>query len=54
MYKYILESVSQINWMGIAPLVLFFSFFMVMLIRVLREDKTHVSKMAQMPLEKDS
>ena len=54
MYKYILESVSQINWMGILPLVLFFSFFTIMLIRVLREDKTHVSNMAQMPLEKDS
>ncbi|NNE27705.1 MAG: cytochrome C oxidase Cbb3 [Saprospiraceae bacterium] len=54
MYKYILESVSQINWMGIAPLVIFFSFFTIMLIKVLREDKSHVSKMAQMPLDKNS
>ena len=53
MYKYILESVSQINWLGIIPLVLFFIFFTVTIIRVLRKDKGHIERMKQLPFEQD-
>ncbi|MBT8189388.1 MAG: hypothetical protein KJO50_06005 [Bacteroidia bacterium] len=53
MAKYILESVSQINWMGIVPLLIFFTFFVIMLISVLKKDKSYIRKMENLPLEKD-
>ena len=52
MYKYILESVDQINWLGIIPLVLFFVFFAIMLVRVLRHDKKYIEKMEKLPFDK--
>ena len=54
MYKYILESVDQINWLGIIPLVLFFTFFVLTSIRILRKDKGFIEKMSKLPLENDS
>jgi ABC-type uncharacterized transport system permease subunit len=53
MYKYILESVNEINWLGIVPLLIFFTFFCVMLIVVMRTKKDHIRKMEQLPLEND-
>lgn len=53
MYKYILESVNQINWLAIIPLLIFFIFFSVTIIRVIRKDKKFIDKMGNLPLEKD-
>ena len=51
MYKYILESVSGMNWMGVLPLVIFFIFFVITLVRVLRKDKDVIKKMENLPFE---
>ncbi len=51
MYKYILESVDNVNWLTIGPLILFFIFFCGILIRTWLIKKSHVEKMANMPLD---
>jgi len=53
MYKYILESVNNINWMAIIPLVIFFVFFVLMFIHVIRTEKSHIEKMSKLPLTND-
>ena len=53
MYKYILESVEQMNWLGVIPLLIFFTFFVILLIRVMRQDKGHIEKMEQLPFDND-
>lgn len=51
MYKYILQSIEGINWLAILPLILFFTFFLITTIRVLRQKKSFTEHMAQLPLE---
>lgn len=51
MYKYILESIDQINWLAIIPLIIFFLFFSMTVIRVMKEKKSHIEKMENLPLE---
>lgn len=51
MYKYLLESVDQINWLAIGPLLLFFVFFCVIVYRAIKLKKEHSEHMAQLPLE---
>jgi hypothetical protein len=53
MAKYILESVGNINWMAIGPLILFFIFFVIVTIRAVTIKKAHVEKMGQLPLEEE-
>ena len=53
MYKYILDSVEQIDWLAIIPLLVFFTFFVGMLIQVIREKKSFIEKMEKLPLEED-
>ena len=54
MYKYILESIDQINWLAIIPLIVFFCFFTLTIIRVIRKDKTFIEKMENMPLDEQN
>ena len=51
MYKYILESASQIDWMAIIPLMIFFCFFTVTLVVTMRKKKSFIDHMKNMPLE---
>ena len=51
MYKYILESFENINWLAIIPLLIFFLFFTVTTIRVMRKKKSFIEKMEKLPLE---
>ena len=51
MYKYILESVSGINWMGVLPLIIFFIFFVITLVRVFKTDKEDIRKLENLPFE---
>ncbi len=51
MYKYILESVENINWLAIVPLIIFFLFFTVTIILVMRKKKSFIDKMGNLPLE---
>jgi hypothetical protein len=54
MYKYILESAGDINWMAISALITFFTVFMVSIVLVLRTNKDYIDKMAHLPLEDDT
>ena len=51
MYKYILESIDNINWLAIIPLLIFFIFFTVTSIRAMRAKKSYIEKMENLPLE---
>jgi hypothetical protein len=54
MFKYILESAGNINWMAIAALLTFFTVFMVSTVLVLKSDKKYIDKMANLPFEEDN
>lgn len=51
MYKYILESAGNINWMAIFALLTFFTVFVVSAYTVLIQGKEFTDKMSKMPLE---
>ncbi len=51
MFKYILESAGNINWMAISALITFFAIFMVTLILVFKQNPAYIEKMASMPLD---
>lgn len=53
MYKYILESAGNINWMALFALITFFSVFMISIWLVFRDSKDYISKMEHLPLEDD-
>jgi len=51
MYRNILQSIEDIQKWPVIGLVIFFVFFIVVLIRVLRTDKKFDEKMKNLPLE---
>lgn len=51
MYKYILDSVENIDWLAIGPLIIFFIFFTGVTIVTLRKNKSFIKKMGEMPLD---
>jgi hypothetical protein len=51
MYKYILESAGNINWMAVFALLTFFFIFVISAYAILVKSKAYVDKMAHMPLE---
>jgi len=53
MYKYILESVENLNWLAVVALVLFFSIFVVSTIWIMAKKKDFIDRMSHMPLEDD-
>ena len=53
MYKYILESSGNINWMALFALITFFTVFLISTYLVLRKDKDYLEKMAALPLDED-
>ncbi|MCB0687653.1 MAG: hypothetical protein KDC53_14055 [Saprospiraceae bacterium] len=53
MYKYLLQSVENINWLAIIPLLIFFIFFVSVTIIALRKNKSYVDKMGRLPLEEE-
>ena len=52
MYKHILESAGNINWMAIGALITFFTVFVVSVILVFKKDSSYLKKMSDMPLDK--
>lgn len=54
MYKYILQSIENINWLAIGPLILFFLFFVLVSLSALRKKKSFIEKMGNLPLEEDA
>lgn len=51
MFKYILETAGNINWMAIAALMTFVTIFLVSTTVVLRRDTAFIDHMAHLPLE---
>ena len=51
MYKYILETAGNINWMALFALVTFFLVFMISLYMVFIKGKDYSKRMAHLPLE---
>ena len=54
MYKYILQSVSNINWLAMISLVSFFVVFLSSIVWAVGSRKEHIDHMANLPLEKES
>ncbi|MCB0617367.1 MAG: hypothetical protein KDC43_03140 [Saprospiraceae bacterium] len=54
MFKYILESAGDINWMAIFALLTFFTVFGVSLYVIFRRDKDFIDHMANLPLEEEA
>lgn len=54
MYKHILETAGNINWMAIAALLTFVTVFLVSAILVFSKDKQFIHKMANLPFEGES
>jgi hypothetical protein len=52
MYKHILESAGNINWMAIGALITFFTIFIVSAILIFNKDSSYLKKMSEMPLDK--
>lgn len=53
MYKYILESAGNINWMALFALLTFFFVFTTSAILIFRKNNSHINHMASLPLEDD-
>lgn len=53
MYKYILESAGNINWMALFALLTFFLVFTISAFLILRRDRDYSRRMAAMPLEEE-
>lgn len=51
MYKNILQAIAGIGIFPLISLLLFFSFFVLVLIWFFRADKEHMQRMAQLPLD---
>jgi len=50
MYKQILESVQNVEIWPTISLVIFFVFFVLLIIWVIRTDKKHIQKMKELPM----
>ena len=51
MYKYLLESTGNIDWMAIFALITFVLIFVIATANILRRDSAFIEKMANMPLD---
>lgn len=51
MYKYILQTAGEINWMALFALITFVFVFVVSLIAVFGSSKSYIHKMSHLPLE---
>ena len=54
MYKHILESAGNINWMAVFALITFFALFIISIIAVFGKNKAYIEKMSNLPLEEDN
>lgn len=54
MYKYLLESAGDINWMAVFPLIVFIAFFSIVILVTFLRKKEHISHLAQLPFDHDS
>ena len=53
MYKYLLQSVENMNGLAVFSLVLFFAIFLGSTIWIMTRKKDYIDKMSNMPLDDD-
>lgn len=53
MYKYILESSQDINWMALFALITFFAVFGISAWLAIRKDKDEIERISSLPLDID-
>ncbi|MBK9015373.1 MAG: hypothetical protein IPM82_15665 [Saprospiraceae bacterium] len=51
MFKHILQSEGDINWLAIVALVLFFAIFLFSTVWILTRKKDYVDKVSRLPLD---
>lgn len=54
MYKYILESAGNINWMAVFALTTFVSIFCISAYLVFKKDKEELNRLSSLPLTDDN
>lgn len=54
MYKYIIKTMGNVDWMAVVPLVLFFAVFIGTAFVWFRKEQKEVNKMANIPLDDGS
>ena len=54
MFKHILESAGEINWMAISALLTFFTVFMVSTILAIKSNPKHIDRMANLPFDDEN
>lgn len=54
MFKEVLQSINGIEIFAIISLILFFTLFILLSVKLLRMDKNYLKNMAQLPLETDN
>lgn len=53
MYKYILESAGNINWMALFSLLTFMTIFLISALLIFKKDKEKIKHMSELPLSND-
>ncbi|MEM6764940.1 MAG: hypothetical protein AAF824_18175 [Bacteroidota bacterium] len=53
MYKDVLRSIDDISLFPVIAILIFFVFFLLLGIRVVKMDKKHVNKMSSLPLDEE-
>jgi hypothetical protein len=53
MYKYILQSVENVNWLAVASLIIFFVIFVVSAMWAFMSKKDFIDKMSKLPLDNE-
>ena len=51
MFKYIIKTMGDVDWMAVVPLILFVTVFSITSLLWLRRNKEEVAGMAKLPLE---
>jgi hypothetical protein len=54
MYREVLQSIKGVDVFAVIALIIFILFFVLVAVRLLRMDKDHLKKMAQLPLEPEN
>jgi len=54
MYREVLQSIKGADVFAVIALIIFILFFVFIAVRLIRMDKDHLKKMAQLPLEPEN
>jgi hypothetical protein len=54
MYREVLQSIKDVDVFPVIALIIFILFFVLVAVRLIRMDKDHLKKMAQLPLEPEN